>query len=117
LAIPTTTASYQINYVVATAFVAFPDIDVAPPSFDLGFDISPAPAPEATPDPKSFLKVTFTPSNKFEATPQPGGEPSSGLVELPLTIASKHLAQCLVLDIVMSQKQEVILLARYFTDN
>jgi len=32
------------------------DIDVAPPSFDLGFDISPAPAPEATPDPKSFFK-------------------------------------------------------------
>ncbi|KAG2641925.1 hypothetical protein PVAP13_2KG217200 [Panicum virgatum] len=65
----------------------------------LGFDISPAPAPEATPDPKSFLKVSFTPSNKFEA-PQPGCEPSSGLVELPLTIANKHLAQCLVLDIV-----------------
>ena len=36
----------------------------------------------------------------FEATPQPGCEPSSGLVELPLTIASEHLAQCLVLDIV-----------------
>lgn len=95
------------------------DIDTAapPPSFDLRIDSSPTHSSEATRSDKIFANDPYTPSSKVSDRSTSALQPSCAVVELSPTRDSKHLAQCVILDLSISLKKELIRTARFCTVN
>ena len=76
------------------------DTAAPPPSFDLGIDSSPTHSSEATRSDKIFANDPYTPSSKVSDRSTSALQPSCGVVEVSPTRDSKHLAQCIILDII-----------------
>jgi len=73
---------------------------MSPPSFNLGDEFSPTPVPESTTANKRFANEPFTPSSKEKPTPTSIVQIPASDVDMSPTRESKHLAQCVILDIV-----------------
>ena len=76
------------------------DVGVDPPSFDLGIEASPAGTNEVTPKDKIFAVQRIISPNQQDPSKPQSSRRSCGVAEMSPYDASRHLAQCIILDIV-----------------
>ena len=95
--------------IVFTLFgvICFADTAFESPSFDLGIDNSPEGLSDVTPKNKiSAIQPLVSSVQQASRTPA-SEQPSCGLPEVSLLDASRHLAQCIILDIVHVTEEDI----------
>ena len=101
--------SWFINEIVFTLFgvTCFADTVFESPSFDLGIDNSPAGLSDVTPRNKVFAIQPLLSSVQQASRTPDSEQPTCGLPEASLVDASRHLAQCIILDIVHVTEEDI----------